>query len=84
MDAETGGDGGYREIRKIQSKFRLKKAEFFDCEEKRICIIRLMNFSESDTRAKYIDPKLQECGWSESFLVREYYFTNGRKFVGSR
>lgn len=43
-----------------------------------------MNFSESDTRAKYIDPKLQECGWSESCLVREYYFTNGRKFVGSR
>lgn len=43
-----------------------------------------MVFSESDTRAKYIDPALKRDGWEEGFVVREYAFTNGRKFVGGK
>ncbi len=43
-----------------------------------------MPHSESDTRAKYIDPQLKRDGWEDHFVVREYAFTNGRKFVGGK
>lgn len=43
-----------------------------------------MSYSESDTRAKYIDPQLKRDGWGDHFIVREYAFTNGRKFVGGK
>jgi type I restriction enzyme R subunit len=43
-----------------------------------------MNFSEADTRAKLIDPKLKESLWNENFIIREYYFTDGRKLVGNQ
>ncbi len=52
-----------------------------------LCILLpslLSMHSESDTRAKYIDPKLKSDGWDESHLIREYAFTNGRKLVGGR
>ncbi len=42
-----------------------------------------MQFSEADTRAKFIDPKLRETGWEE-FTIREYYFTEGRKLLGGK
>lgn len=42
-----------------------------------------MNISESDTRAKYIDPKLKESGWEE-YIIREHYFTDGRKLLGGK
>jgi len=38
-----------------------------------------MQITESDTRAKYFDPRLKESGW-EQFVTREYYFTDGRKY----
>lgn len=37
--------------------------------------------SESDTRAKYIDPALRASNWTDTQVIREYYFTAGRKFV---
>jgi len=37
-----------------------------------------MPLSESDTRAKLIDTKLKVCGWDESYIIREYCFTDGR------
>lgn len=43
-----------------------------------------MAFSESDTRAKLIDPRLFNDGWNESHIVREYYFTDGRKLIGGK
>lgn len=43
-----------------------------------------MNISEADTRAKLIDPKLKESLWDENFIVREYYFTDGRKLLGNQ
>jgi type I restriction enzyme R subunit len=43
-----------------------------------------MIYSESDTRAKFIDPKLFEQGWVESQITREYYFTDGRKLPGNK
>lgn len=42
-----------------------------------------MQITESDTRAKYIDPKLKESGW-EQYVTREYYFTDGRKILGGK
>lgn len=42
-----------------------------------------MHLSESDTRAKHIDPKLKESGWEE-FVIREHYFTDGRKLLGGK
>ena len=42
-----------------------------------------MHLSESDTRAKFIDPKLKESGWEE-FIIREHYFTDGRKLLGGK
>ena len=38
--------------------------------------------SETDTRANYIDPQLKNNGWGVENIVREYYFTDGRKLFG--
>jgi type I restriction enzyme R subunit len=43
-----------------------------------------MSFSEADTKAKLITPQLVEDGWSENYIVREYYFTDGRKLIGNK
>lgn len=40
-----------------------------------------MNYSESDTRAKYIDPSLKASNWEEINIIREYYFTDWRKVL---
>ena len=32
-----------------------------------------MHLTESDTRAKYIDPMLKQAGWEDGYIVREYY-----------
>ncbi|MDQ1769368.1 DEAD/DEAH box helicase [Labilibaculum sp. A4] len=42
-----------------------------------------MHISEADTRAKFIDPEIQKAGW-ENFVIREHYFTDGRKLVGGK
>lgn len=42
------------------------------------------NYSEADTRANFIDPKLAEQGWEAQHIKREYYFTAGRKLVGNK
>lgn len=41
-----------------------------------------MWYSEADTRAKFIDPKLKDDGREEINIIREYYFTDGRKLIG--
>ena len=41
-------------------------------------------YSESDTRSKFIDPKLMESSWSESHIIREHYFTDGRKWLSGK
>jgi type I restriction enzyme, R subunit len=43
-----------------------------------------MAYSESDTRVKLIDPRIKESDWLESNIVREYYFTDGRKRIGGQ
>ncbi len=43
-----------------------------------------MAYSEADTRSKLIDPSIKESGWLESNIVREYYFTDGRKLIGGK
>ncbi len=43
-----------------------------------------MAYSESDTRAKLIDPRIKQSDWLESNIVREYYFTDGRKLIGGK
>ncbi len=43
-----------------------------------------MRYSESDTRANFIDPLLIECGWKPENIQREYYFTDGRKILNNR
>jgi type I restriction enzyme R subunit len=42
--------------------------------------------TEADTRANYIDPKLNEAGWNElpARVQRELYFTDGRKQAGGQ
>ncbi len=40
--------------------------------------------SEADTRANFIDPALAEAGWGADTIVREYYFTDGRKLAGGQ
>lgn len=40
--------------------------------------------SESDTRANFIDPKLRESQWEPVHIVREHYFTDGRKLLGDK
>lgn len=42
------------------------------------------NYTEADTRAIYIDPKLAEQGWEPNYIRREYYFTDGRKLIGNK
>lgn len=43
-----------------------------------------MAYTESDTRSKLIDPKIKGSGWNEAHIVREYYFTDGRKLIGGK
>ncbi len=43
-----------------------------------------MPFSESDTRANFIDPLLIECGWGSENIQREYYFTDGRRILNNK
>lgn len=43
-----------------------------------------MAYTESDTRAKLIDPQIKYSDWLESHIVREYYFTDGRKLIGGK
>ncbi|NOU38421.1 MAG: DEAD/DEAH box helicase family protein [Ferruginibacter sp.] len=43
-----------------------------------------MNYSEADTRVKLIDPQLKSSLWEEDYIVREYYFTDGRKLTGNK
>lgn len=43
-----------------------------------------MAYSESDTRSKLIDPQIKDSDWLESNIVREYYFTDGRKLIGGK
>ncbi len=43
-----------------------------------------MGLSEADTKAKIITPQLKTDGWSENYIVREYYFTDGRKLIGNK
>lgn len=43
-----------------------------------------MPLGETDTRIKFIDTKLKDSGWSEDFIKREYYFTDGRKLLGGK
>jgi type I restriction enzyme R subunit len=38
--------------------------------------------SESDTRANYIDPALKAAHWQPINIIREHYFTDGRKLAG--
>lgn len=38
--------------------------------------------SEADTRANYIDPALYAADWSPKHIIREHYFTDGRKMAG--
>lgn len=38
--------------------------------------------SEADTRANYIDPALKAAHWQPSNIIREHYFTDGRKLAG--
>lgn len=42
------------------------------------------HISESDTRANFIDPKLVKSQWEAIHIVREYYFTDGRKLLGNK
>jgi len=43
-----------------------------------------MAYSEADTRSKLIDPKLNAKGRSEEHIIRERYFTDGRKLIGNK
>jgi len=43
-----------------------------------------MGYSEADTKAKFITPRLLGDGWGENLIVREYYFTDGRKLIGGK
>ncbi|RUO39424.1 DEAD/DEAH box helicase [Pseudidiomarina aestuarii] len=38
--------------------------------------------SEADTRASYIDPALAAADWKPANVIREHYFTDGRKLAG--
>lgn len=42
------------------------------------------NYTEADTRANFIDPKLINQGWEAHHIKREYYFTDGRKLIGNK
>lgn len=43
-----------------------------------------VRYSEQDTRAKHIDPQLKLASWEENYIIREYYFTDGRKLTGNK
>jgi type I restriction enzyme R subunit len=43
-----------------------------------------MKQSESDTRAKFIDGALKLNNWEEDYIIREFYFTDGRKIGGNK
>jgi len=43
-----------------------------------------MGLTEADTRANFIDPLLADSGWAANNIVREHYFTAGRKLIGNR
>lgn len=43
-----------------------------------------MSYSESDTRSKFIDPMLKNNWREEEYIIREHYFTDGRKLVGNK
>lgn len=40
-----------------------------------------MGYSEADTKAKLITPQLVSDGWSENYIIREYYFTDDRSLI---
>lgn len=44
----------------------------------------IQQYSEADTRANFIDPKLAEQNWEPNNIRREYYFTDGRKLIGNK
>ncbi|MCV3371649.1 DEAD/DEAH box helicase family protein [Campylobacter lari] len=46
--------------------------------------MELKHFSEDDTRVKFIDVKLHASSWSEENIIRNYYFTDGRKLIGNK
>ncbi|ENP7012400.1 DEAD/DEAH box helicase family protein [Campylobacter coli] len=41
-------------------------------------------YSEDDTRVKLIDAKLYASSWKEENIIRNYYFTDGRKLIGNK
>lgn len=41
-------------------------------------------YSEDDTRVKLIDTKLYASSWKEENIIRNYYFTDGRKLIGNK
>jgi len=43
-----------------------------------------MSYSESDTRANYIDHQLKNSKWEAHNIKREYYFTDGRKALWNK
>lgn len=43
-----------------------------------------MTYSESDTRANYIDSQLKNSKWEAHNIKREYYFTDGRKSLWNK
>lgn len=43
-----------------------------------------MQLSEQDTRSKLIDEKLKLASWKEENIIRDYYFTDGRKLIGNK
>jgi len=43
-----------------------------------------MSYSESDTRAKFIDVQLKNSNWEENCIIREYYFTDWRKSLWNK
>ncbi len=43
-----------------------------------------MFYSEDDTRVKFIDPALKESEWTEELIVRNHYFTDGRKLLNNK
>ena len=43
-----------------------------------------MSYSESDTRANFIDPQLKNSKWEAHNIKREYYFTDGRKTLWNK
>jgi type I restriction enzyme, R subunit len=38
-------------------------------------------YSETDIRAKYIDPAIKKAGWKENYIIREHEYTQGQIHV---